>query len=184
MRSQRASRNTNMKIKPTKLTNYPLHTAICSVALCLTFAEPAQSAATATVGISVTDIGMGIFQYDLTIANTGTEDISIISINDAPLNDTIILTTLQSPPDFFASYDPGLGIIDFLEDTSTFTAGSVTTGFAFQSDTAPDTAFQDFSGFTTLGEPVTFSANAVVPEPSVAALAFAGIIGLLMRRRR
>lgn len=172
-----------MKAKLTKFTKYPLHTMICATALSLAFAEPARSATTATVDIFVTDIGMGVFQYDLTIRNTGMEDISIISINDAPLNESIIGSSLQSPPDFLASYDPGLGVIDFVENTSTFTAGSVNPGFTFQSASAPDVAFQNLSGFTSLGESVTVTTN-TVPEPSAALLTAAGILGFIKRRRR
>ncbi len=140
------------------------------------------SAATMSVNVAFTDIGSGNFRYDLTVSNTGSDDIPILSINDAPANDPLIASTLTAPPGFFKNYDP-LGVIDFGEDTATFTAGSTFPGFSFESSADPGTAFTDFTAFTNAGESVVVTTT-LVPEPSSSLLALAGLLAGCARRRR
>jgi hypothetical protein len=117
---------------------------------------------------TVTPLGAS-FLYELEIANAGPDDYSIVSIIDAPLNEMLIGNTLTTPAGFIGSYDGGLGIIDFLEDTQFFAAGTVFDGFSFQSAVGPALAFATFSALTTQGATasgdVTWEVRAV-PEPS------------------
>lgn len=166
----------------TSITRRPLHSVLCAATLTLSLAATAESATTARVEIFANDLGMGLFQYNLTVFNTGMDDISIISISDAPMNESIIGSTLEGPAGFATSYDP-IGIIDLVEDTSTFTPGSEVSGFTFQSSSPPETTFQDLSGLTSEGESVTVTAT-VVPEPTGALLASVGILAFITRRRR
>ncbi len=80
------------------------------------------------------------------------EDVPIVSITDAPLADALIGVTLTAPAGFVALYDPGLGIVDFAENTSNFAAGTTTPGFSFESLTAPGAGvFSFFQALTVAG---------------------------------
>lgn len=135
------------------------------------------------VDIVFSDIGMGIFQYNLTISNTGTEEIPLLLINDAPVNDPVIGTSLTTPPQFVGNYDPAFGAIDFAENTSTFMPGTSVSGFSFQSSAQPGTAFTDFTAFTNGGDSAVVTST-LVPEPTTAMLALGGILAFASRRRR
>lgn len=126
----------------------------------------------------------GAFRYDLTFRNQTAEDVAIVSILDAPLADPLIGPSLTTPPGFLASYDDGLGFIDFLEDTLLFGAGEVVGGFSFDSLAGPDASFSAFSALSVLGNEFTGSiqirpGNVVIPEASTA-LAAAGVAGCLL----
>lgn len=140
------------------------------------------SAATMAVNVSFTDIGSGIFRYDLIISNTGLTDIPLLSINDAPANEALIGSSLTIPAGFVGNYDP-MGIIDFTEDTTTFIAGNTFPGFSFQSTATPGSAFTNFSGFDNDGAPVAVTVTQV-PEPSSAFLVMVGLLAGCNTRRR
>ena len=133
------------------------------------------------VDIFFTDVGAGFYKYDLTITNTGSDNIVLLTIEDAPSNDLRIASSLTAPAGFAASYDATS--IDFLENTQSFTAGSVRTGFSFESAAAPGSAFNVFSGLTSEGVPVTVTST-LVPEPASALLGALGLMTLVSRRRR
>jgi hypothetical protein len=137
---------------------------------------------------NVTPIGGGLFHFEFSVTNDSIDDIVLVSI-DAPPGDASIGATLLAPLGFLASYDSGLGIIDFLEGTDLFSVGTTITGFSFDSNMGPGNgAFDDFSGLTVDGD--TFSGTvettvvSAVPEPSTAASVAVGaavLIGLLVR---
>ncbi|OHB74976.1 MAG: hypothetical protein A2W31_11925 [Planctomycetes bacterium RBG_16_64_10] len=149
--------------------------SLISCILLLMIAVPA-SRASLLVEATVTPL-VGSFQYDFSIENTGPDDVVIVSIVDAPLADPIIDPTLVTPVGFFGSYDSGLGVVDFLEDTELFAAGTTTGGFSFQSLSGPSNSFTVFEALTPLGGFITGSVNqTVVPEP--AALTICCALGL------
>lgn len=82
---------------------------------------------------TVTPLVGGIFQFDFSIFNTGPEDILVLTITDAPLADLLITPNLSTPAGFLASYDSGLGFVDFLADSDLFGAGTTKSGFSLQS---------------------------------------------------
>ncbi len=137
-------------------------------------------AASLLINVATTNLG-STYQYDFTISNTGSTDIPIVSIGDAPIGEPLIGSTLTTPAGFAGSYDGGLGKIDFLGNTQSFTAGSTFSGFSFQSAAAPGTAFTSFSAFDNNGTPATVT---VVPEASASILAMAGLVALAAKRRR
>lgn len=116
------------------------------------------------VTATVTDLS-GSFQYDFTIENPGPDDIGIVSISNAPLGDLLIDATLTSPAGFLASYDSGLGIVDFLEDTVSFFAGTTVSGFSFQSLSGSSRNFSTFEAFTVAGDLVFGSVASIEDQP-------------------
>jgi hypothetical protein len=105
-----------------------------------------------SVEMTVTSVGGGVFQYDFSISNFGISDLAIVSITDAPPGDGLINSTLVAPAGFLASYDSGLGFVDFLGDVSVFAAGTTTSGFSFQSAALSDAYFNSFEALGVLGE--------------------------------
>ncbi len=139
-------------------------------------------AASLQVDIVFSILGDGAFRYDLTVSNSGPEDVPLLSINDAPANEARIGSTITVPTGFAGSYDP-IGFIDFAGTTSSFSSGSMISGFSFESAAAPGTAFNDFSAFTNEGQPATVTTT-IVPEPASSMAAALGLIVAMMRRRR
>jgi hypothetical protein len=145
----------------------------------------APATAMLTVQALVTPVG-GNFEYDITIDNGLSEDVSIVSLVDAPLSDPLIDPTLTSPAGYLASYDDGLGFVDFLEDTSSFAAGTVVAGFSFTSTSGPGAGvFASFEALTVLGDFVSGTVEVtLVPEPGTTLLVALGLLGLALPRGR
>lgn len=163
-----------------------------ALALCvlggLGLASP-PSAAALSVDVLATLQGDGSYLYDVSIVNDGATDVILVSIVDAPVGDATIAATLTAPAGHIASYDGGFGIVDFLEDTSVFAAGTTTPGFSFRSQSAPGPGI--FATFEAYDVNLQFLSGGVdvtlVPEPDTlillaAALAAAARIGRTPRR--
>jgi hypothetical protein len=142
------------------------------------------------VNMTATPLGGGLSQYEFSIANTGPEDVPIVSITDAPVDDPFIGVTLEAPPGFLALYDPGIGLtfgfVDFLEDTALFAAGTTTSGFRFQSAAGPPDYLTRFEALTVNGVFLSGNINlrATVPDTgSTWLMATAGFLALVCFRR-
>jgi hypothetical protein len=139
--------------------------------------------------VSITGTRTGAFTYSFSVFNGTLTDLATFSL-DIPAN--MVLTTLTAPSGFLTAYEQALGRVDFLADTSAFTAGATTTGFSFQSIVlfSPSTytvlnnngiEYQQpssgvvFPGATTL---------VAAPEPAtLTLLALMGIPGAILARR-
>ncbi len=140
------------------------------------------------VEATVTPSGGG-FSFDIAIDNATFDDFSIVSIIDAPLGDATIGATLLGPAGFATSYDPGLGFVDFIEDTNFFAAGTRVEGFSF--DSAFDASalqFANFQALTVFGDLVEGAVTVlrpavVVPEPGVLPLFLLGLLAVSGLRR-
>ena len=152
--------------------------------VCLALVAPVVRAAQISVDILVTPLSGGSFRYEVTIGNAGPDDVVLVTLVDAPLGDPLIDPTLIWPPGFLASYDPGLGLVDFLEDTDLFAAGTSVSGFQFDSLAGPD-FFRAFEALTVFGDPDSGSTNITlvpVPEPSTLLLAACSLMLIVWRR--
>jgi hypothetical protein len=153
-----------------------LRTLFATAAL-ITGAVPAP--AQLIVDALVTPLG-GSVRYDITVNNNTAEDISIVTILDAPLLDPLIDPSLIAPPGFLADYDDALGLIAFLEDADLFGVASSVSGFSFESMATPEANFTSFEALSVLGNTFTGSiritpADVIIPE-SGTSLAAAGVL--------
>jgi hypothetical protein len=154
----------------------------------LSLAPQTQAQVTAPViSYVANETSPGLWAFNFSVSIPGTDDFSIISVTDAPAGDGLIASTLTAPADFAASYDSGLGILDFIEGTQPFMAGSVTDGFTFQTTANPFAFFTTFEALTVNGGFATGSIVGTVnpiPEPAHCAAVFVGVAGLLIARKR
>ena len=137
-----------------------------------------------------TSFNGSLYTYSYSVVNGSAQDLAIANLNfvGMPVN----LTNLVAPTGFGISYDPGVNIVSFFEDsdpntTPTFAAGSTVSGFSFQS-VFPSTTI-GFDGFDVAGN--TFAGNTqgpvAVPEASTLVMTLSlttGMSTLLLRRRR
>jgi hypothetical protein len=110
---------------------------------------------------------------------------------DIPAN--TMITNLMAPAGFLSAYEQSIGRLDFLADTSAFTAGATTSGFSFDSATllSPTTYTALNNNGIEYQQPstgVTFPGTTVLvaaPEPTTLALiALMGIPGAIITRRQ
>jgi len=170
-----------------KKTDKAFHCAArCGIVLSLMLGTLAAMA-NPTLDLTVTPLGGGIFQYLFSVNNSGPDDISIVTITDAPGADPLIPLTLVAPAGFLANYDPGLGLVDFLEGTSSFQVGTIN-GFGFQSATSPAANFTTFEALSVNGEffaGTVHQVTSTVPEGGrTVALAGLALMGLVVARSR
>jgi len=125
------------------------------------------------VNATVTTNG-ALFRYNYSVTNNLSFDVSAITISVLSLPNAA--QSLVAPTGFNIFFDPGLGQVDFVENTQTFAAGTTVSGFRFDSLFAPN-----LTSFTALaldanGSPVIFGGTtlapaAPIPEPSTLLLA-------------
>lgn len=134
--------------------------------------------------------GTGLYTYSYSVLNNGpTFDLAVINVPVAPSSN---LMNLTSPSGFIISFDPGPGIVSFLEDFDpgtlpTFSPGSTRGLFTFTSPLASATVTfdaLDAGGNSFMG--MTSAPTVVVPEPGTLSLLGATLMApaLLARRRR
>ncbi len=165
--------------------NVPKRLSLAAAGL-LAALHGAPASATLMVDAAVTPLG-GSFLYELTVDNASADDFSVITL-DAPIADPLIDPSLTAPSGFLALYDSVLGLVDLVEDAAFFAAGSVVSGFSFESGAGPgDGFFTTFLALTTLGEivpgDVTISVARAVSEPGLAALLATGLVLMLVSFR-
>ncbi len=136
------------------------------------------------------DSGTSLYTYSYSVANDGPNfDLAIVNV---PVGSGSNLMNLTSPSGFSISFDPGVGIVSFLEDSDagtlpTFSPGSKRGLFTFTSPLAP--ASVTFDALDAGGDSftgTTIAPTVVVPEPGTLSLLGATILApaLLSRRRR
>lgn len=134
------------------------------------------------------------FDYSYSVVNNTALQLAIVSINVFALPDAVL--NPAAPEGFLISFDPGVGLVSFLEDNEastpqTFAPGSTVGFFTFQSAFAPNpSSFEalDIEGNSFTGQTIAPAPAVAAPEP--ATLALLGMVSgaqataLFVRRRR
>lgn len=156
----------------------------CSAVLSLGSAQ----AQVTVLGGATFDIGTGVYTYTYAVANTGpTFDLAIVNVPVALNSDLMGLT---APIGFDISFDPGVGIVSFFEDTNpstlqTFAPLSLNGLFKFTSIVEP--GLVTFDALDTNGDTYTGTTiSPIVPEPGTMSLLGLAVLapGWFSRRRR
>ena len=157
----------------------------------LLFTAIAACNAQVVISPTVTAIGGALFHYNYTITNTSaTDDLFDVSIHVIPAIGSV--QNLVTPAGFKSAFDSGLGLVDFVEDSSFFTTGTPITGFGFDSKFAPGTGVFDANFLTAAGSINTVSGRTLtpvgppVPEPGPWAFLASAVVtgGLWFARSR
>ena len=127
-------------MKQNPLSRSPF-TSVCALAILAgsIFSCTAQAQVDLNANIDF-DTGTGINTYSYSVLNKGTTfDLAIINLNVAPTSD---LMNLAAPTGFDILFDPGVGLVSFLEDANgatpqTFAPGSTVGLFTFTSALVP-----------------------------------------------
>ena len=143
---------------------------IAATPVLLSLASIAQ-AQIPTVSAAVTLSG-GLYHYNYTFTNNSLNDLFDISIH-VPTGPGAILN-LSAPTGFVAAYDSGLGLVDFLEDSSTFATGVPVSGFLFDSKVQPGLGTIDALTLDSNGNIVTTSFRGVTATPEPGSIALFG----------
>ena len=145
--------------------------AFRSVAILLS-AAVLSHAAMVTVTPTVTNIGGGMYNYSYSISYTGVDDAFLIDIGAPAVAGAV--TNIMTPSGFTSQFDSGLGLVSFLENTSSFVS-TATSGFSFNSPDAPGAdAFTATILSLSLGSTYTMTGattgpglgSTLAPEPS------------------
>lgn len=136
---------------------------------------PAQAAAMVDVEATVTMFSPGVFVYDVSVTNGLVDDVVLVILVDAPVADGLVGSSIAAPSGYAALYDANFGVVDLVEDSEVFAAGTSVASFSFASRTMPATGvFERFEAYTTEGD-LASGTITVVPEPSRALLRSAGV---------
>lgn len=144
-----------------------------------------MQAALITVTPTVTPEG-SLYEYDYSIINNSGDDMPVLDIAVAP--GTVILD-LTAAPGFEDAYDPVLGLVSFLENTSVFVPTAIS-GFIFESPLAPGATTFDATlldanfNVSTVGGPTVGPVAASTPEPGYFPLLAVGVPVFLFLKRR
>lgn len=126
----------------------------------------------------------GSFRFDITVRNEATEEVTLVSLVDAPQSDPLIGGSLVLPTGFLGNYDSGLGIVDFLADTGIFGIGQQTSGFRFDTQSFGPGEFVNFEALGVGGTLYTGSIRFRPPVVGVpdagSTLAQLGVVGLAL----
>ena len=127
----------------------------------------------------------GVYHFNYTVTNNSTNDLFDVSLH-VPTGAGIIFN-LTAPAGYQAAYDSGLGLVDFLEDSSIFATGTPVSGFTFDSRLQPGRNQIDGLTVDSNGNIITtsFIGTTVTPEPGTFALLGAAVsVGAVVMRRR
>lgn len=163
---------------------------LLAIALAAAFSAGISQAQVTVPSTVAFNTGTGLYTYSYSVMNNGpTFDLAIVNV---PVASGGNLMNLTSPSGFTISFDPGPGIVSFLEDSDagtlpTFSPGSTRGLFSFTSPLAPaSVTFDalDAGGNSFMG--TTSGPTVLIPEPGTLSLLGAALMApaLLARRRR
>lgn len=148
--------------------------------LCL-LAASVFLAAASTLNVTTSDLGGGLFRYDLTLTNTYDQPLSGLNLIHAGSAFGVDFTsTIMAPAnwDFFAPLPPLVDELNFfsLDSTSDLPIGGSLSGFSFDSFTAPSSLPSGAFAFDVIGG----TTGTQLPEASTTLMLLSGIAGILV----
>ncbi len=130
----------------------------------------------------------GGFHYNYSVTNNSPLDLSVVTIS--LFSSPLAIQNLVAPTGFNTNFDVRLGLLDFLENTRSFTMGTTVSGFQFDSPFGPNTSSFTALALNSNGGLVSFAGQTLapqvttpVPEPSTFVLALTSGMLLIGGRR-
>jgi|GEM_PF-2396319 len=156
-------------------------------------ATGAAASAVPVVTYTVEDLGGGLFQYDLTLHNTGgTEALAGLNVLHGDSVFGLDGGSAIGTPSGWTAFAPLPSLLDDLHYISLSPSGDVAIGaslggFSFVSATDPDTLAGDDFHVEAIGadsaSQIDLGIAQLVPEPATGALLAGGLAALALRRR-
>ncbi|MBA2253452.1 MAG: hypothetical protein H0W13_12245 [Nitrospirales bacterium] len=133
-------------------------------------------------------INNGLFHYNYGVTNNSPLDLSVVTIS--LFSSPLAIQNLVAPTGFNTNFDVRLGLLDFLENTRSFTMGTTVSGFQFDSPFGPNTSSFTALALNSNGGLISFAGQTLapqvttpVPEPSTFVLALTSGMLLIGGRR-
>ncbi|MGA3044564.1 MAG: PEP-CTERM sorting domain-containing protein [Bryobacteraceae bacterium] len=161
--------------------------------LCVQSVNLCAGTLSASATFTDTEVSPGVYQYDLTLDNTGTTNIGTFWFAWVPGEGfmTTAPTDIQAPSGWTDMTTNSGGAIQWL-DSGVLGQGMSLSGFEFDSTLTPSELAGDATSFVYIGAPfgdpgfefVATPAQGSVPEPATILLSALGICGVIVGWRR
>ena len=165
---------------------FPKHVSLKAFAFFAFLLPCAVSAAPLAVTSSVSGNGP-LFLYSYTVINSSLPDLLSVTLTTPAQGSAV--QNLTAPSGFSAFFDAGIGLVDFVADTSSFSIGSSISGFTLQSPfqlgSVPFSALSLDANQNPVVTTGTVSPSAsLVPEPSALGLVAVSLLSAFAVYRR
>lgn len=106
----------------------------------------------------------GFFHYNYSVMNNSSVDLSVVTIG--VISSPLAIHNLTAPSGFNVNFEATLGLLDFLENTSSFVMGTTVSGFQLDSPFGPNISSFTALALNSSGALISFSGSAFAPAPA------------------